>query len=102
VALVLGHSLFNASLAELRAYNLTGASTYLNELQQLDPEDDEVRRVLDFVEKYKARPVDMQLRVFIQSLGERSGWTAVAEEAAEPAGDAPPIDPTPTPDAAPA
>ena len=98
LVLVLGQSLFNASLAELRTYNLTGASTYLNELQGLDPSDEEVARVLEFVQKYKARPVDMQLRVFIQSLGERSGWAELTEAQVEATGDAA-ATPTPTPDA---
>ena len=100
---VLKHSLYNAALAELRTYNLTGAATYLNELSALDPADPEVVRVLDFIANYKARPVDMQLKVFIQSLGDRSGWgdlpePAIAEpEAAETAAAAAT---TPTPEAA--
>jgi len=99
LVLVLGQNLFNASLAELRTYNLTGASTYLNELQSLDPSDEEVARVLEFVQKYKARPVDMQLRVFIQSLGERSGWAELTEPQVEATGDAAAAAATPTPDA---
>jgi hypothetical protein len=93
--MVLRRSLYNAALAELRTYNLTGAASYLDELQGLDPDDSEVARVLDFIANYKARPVDMQLKVFIQSLSERTGWAradaAVQRGAAEV---------TPTPDAA--
>ena len=68
---VLERSLFNAALAELRVYNLTGATGYLNELDELAPDDDVVHRMLEFVEKYKARPVDMQLEVFIGSIDPR-------------------------------
>jgi hypothetical protein len=91
---VLKRSLFNAALGELRTYNLTGARSFLDELRAVDPNDEEVNRVLEFIDSYKARPVDMQLKVFIQSLGERQGWSALA---------APPpaiAQPTPTPAAA--
>ena len=63
--------LFNAGLAELRAFNLSGAETYLAELQKRQPEDEEIPRILDFVETYKTRPVDMQLEIFVGSLSER-------------------------------
>ncbi len=76
---LLARSLFNAALAELRTYNLTGASTHLNELDTIQPNDDEVLRVLEFVNRYKARPVDMQLKVFIQSLSERHGWADLSQ-----------------------
>jgi tetratricopeptide (TPR) repeat protein len=66
--------LFNSALIELRSYNLTGAESHLIEFVDLQPEDEEVNRVLEFIANYKARPVDMQLRVFIQSLKERRGW----------------------------
>lgn len=72
---VLGRSLFNAALAELRTYNLTGAKTYLDEFVALEPDDDEVDRILEFIDTYKARPADMQLKVFIQSLNERLAWS---------------------------
>ena len=88
---VLERSLFNAALAELRTYNLTGARSHLDELVRVEPNDEEVNRVLEFIDSYKARPVDMQLKVFIQSLPERLEWSAPA---------APPTDvvqPTPTP-----
>ena len=63
--------LFNAALAQLRAFNLSNAETYLKELQQRQPEDDEIRRILEFVDTYKTRPVDMQLEIFVGSLSER-------------------------------
>jgi tetratricopeptide (TPR) repeat protein len=88
---VLERSLFNAALAELRTYNLTGARSHLDELVRVEPNDEEVNRVLEFIDSYKARPVDMQLKVFIQSLPERLEWSAPV---------APPADvvqPTPTP-----
>jgi len=91
----LERSLFNAALAELRTYNLTGARSFLDELTAINPQDEEVNRVLEFIDSYKARPVDMQLKVFIQSLGERQGWSAPA--APPPAAVA---QPTPTPAAA--
>ncbi|PWB77473.1 MAG: hypothetical protein C3F15_03120 [Holophagae bacterium] len=90
----LERSLFNAALAELRTYNLTGARSFLAELTAVDPNDEEVTRVLEFIDSYKARPVDMQLKVFIQSLGERQGWSTPA--APPPAA----TQPTPTPAAA--
>jgi tetratricopeptide (TPR) repeat protein len=68
---VLERSLFNASLAELRAYNLTGAEGYLRDLDLRHPDDEVVDRILEFIAKYKARPVDMQLQVFIGSIDER-------------------------------
>jgi hypothetical protein len=89
---VLKRSLFNAALAELRTYNLTGARSLLGELNALGAADDEVNRVLEFIDSYKARPVDMQLKVFIQSLPERLTWSAPA--APPPAVAA---QPTPTP-----
>ena len=91
---VLKRCLFNAALAELRTYNLTGARSYLDELKAVEPNDEEVNRVLQFIDSYKARPVDMQLKVFIQSLGERQAWSAPAA----PTADA--VPPTPTPAAA--
>jgi hypothetical protein len=63
--------LFNAALAELRAFNLADAETYLAELQQRQPEDEEIQRILEFVDTYKTRPVDMQLEIFVGSLSER-------------------------------
>jgi tetratricopeptide (TPR) repeat protein len=63
--------LFNAGLVELRAFNLTGAETHLTEFQQRQPGDDEVQRILEFVDTYKSRPVDMQLEIFIGSVSER-------------------------------
>jgi tetratricopeptide (TPR) repeat protein len=72
---VFGRALFNAALEELRSYNLTGAESHLLEYIELDPNDAQVNRILEFISNYKARPVDMQLRVFIQSLTERRGWS---------------------------
>ena len=63
--------LFNAALAELRAFNLSNAESFLTELLQRQPEDGEVPRILEFVETYKTRPIDMQLEIFIGSLSER-------------------------------
>ena len=74
---VLERSLFNAALAELRTYNLTGAKTYLDQFVELEPGDEEVDRVLEFINTYKARPADMQLKVFIQSLDERLAWSVL-------------------------
>jgi tetratricopeptide (TPR) repeat protein len=71
VSAVLEKSLFNAALAEMRAYNLTAADSYLQRLEKIHPGDPEVARVRDFVDRYKARPVDMQLQIFIRSLKER-------------------------------
>ena len=96
---VLGRNLFNAALAELRTYNLTGASTHLNEFDALHPNDDEVERVLEFINRYKARPVDMQLKVFIQSLSERHGWTDLSQPVAVRGETAVTVEPTPTPEA---
>ena len=67
----LRRSLFNAALDDLRGYNLTAAESYLIRLAQLEPSDQEVLRVLRFVQKYKTRPVDPRLRIFIQSLQPR-------------------------------
>ena len=67
----LSRSLYNAALADLRTYNLTAAEVYLTRLAKLQPGDDDVDRILDFVNRYKARPVDMQLEIFIGSLSER-------------------------------
>jgi len=63
--------LFNAAIAELRAFNLSNAETYLKELQQRQPEDSEIPRILEFVDTYKTRPIDMQLEIFVGSLSER-------------------------------
>jgi tetratricopeptide (TPR) repeat protein len=63
--------LFNAALAELRAFNLSSAESFLTQLQQRLPEDDEIQRILEFVNTYKTRPVDMQLEIFVGSLSKR-------------------------------
>jgi hypothetical protein len=63
--------LFNAALAELRAFNLAGARGYLSELTARQPDDAEVRRILQFVDTYSGRPVDMQLKIFVGSLIDR-------------------------------
>ena len=96
---VLGRSLFNAALAELRTYNLTGARSYLDQLVELRPADDEVSRILEFIDTYKARPVDMQLKVFIQSLNERVAWSALPADggSTSQAGPEAAAEPTPTP-----
>jgi tetratricopeptide (TPR) repeat protein len=63
--------LFNAALVELRAFNLSNADAHLEELQQRQPEDEEIERIRVFVETYKTRPADMQLEIFVGSLSER-------------------------------
>jgi len=64
-------TLFNAGMAELRAFNLPQSESYLAELAQRQPDDVEVQRVLEFVETYKSRPVDMQLEIFVGSIASR-------------------------------
>jgi len=71
LVVVLERSLFNAALAESRAYNLTGAEKHLVRLLEMKPEDDEAIRFLDFVQKYKVRAADMRLEIFIRSMNER-------------------------------
>ena len=71
VAALYERCLFNAAMAELRAYNLTAADSYLTALQARQPNDQEVQRILDFIASYKVRPVDMQLEIFIRSIEER-------------------------------
>lgn len=68
---VLERSLFNAALAEARAYNLTGAENHLLRLLELKPGDEEAVRFLEFVQKYKVRAADMRLEIFIRSMNER-------------------------------
>ena len=68
---VLERSLFNAALAEARAYNLTGAENHLQRLLELKPNDEEATRFLEFVTKYKVRAADMRLEIFIRSMDER-------------------------------
>jgi len=63
--------LFNAAAAELRAINLSAAKVYLSEFDARQPNDTEVQRILAFIETYKARPVDMQLEIFVRSIVER-------------------------------
>jgi tetratricopeptide (TPR) repeat protein len=63
--------LFNAALAQLRAFKLPDAESYFTTLQQRHPDDDEVQRILEFIETYKSRPVDMQLKIFVGSLSDR-------------------------------
>jgi tetratricopeptide (TPR) repeat protein len=67
----LERSLFNAALAEARAYNLTGAENHLQRLLELRPEDEETLRFYEFVQKYKIRAADMRLEIFIRSMSER-------------------------------
>ncbi len=64
----LARNLFNLAVTQLRSYNLTGAEVNLAELARIDPDDPEVQRILEFVARYKVRPVDMQLKIFIASL----------------------------------
>ncbi len=67
----LERSLYNAALDELRVYNLTGAEGLLRRLDARSPGDREVARILEFVEQYKTRPVDMRLQIFINNLEPR-------------------------------
>jgi tetratricopeptide (TPR) repeat protein len=68
---VLERSLFNAALAEARAYNLTGAENHLNRLLELKPGDEEAIRFIEMVQKYKVSAADMRLEIFIRSMKER-------------------------------
>lgn len=68
---ILDRCLFNAALANLRAYNLTGARGHLKRLQARRPNDNDVARILDFISSYSNRPVDMQLEIFVGSLNFR-------------------------------
>lgn len=68
---VLERSLFNAALAEARAYNLTGAENHLRRLLELKPGDEETARFLEFVTTYKVRAADMRLEIFIRSMDDR-------------------------------
>ena len=71
VAAFYDRELFNAALAELRAFNLTGAEAYLTELTARQGDDEEARRILQFATTYKGRPVDIQLKIFVGSLADR-------------------------------
>lgn len=68
---LLERSLFNAALAEARAYNLTGAENHLDRLLELKPEDEEAVRFIEMVRRYKVQAADMRLEIFIRSLDER-------------------------------
>ena len=68
---VLERSLFNAALAEARAYNLTGAENHLTRLLELKPGDEESSRFIEMVQKYKVSAADMRLEIFIRSMNER-------------------------------
>ncbi len=92
---VFERSMFNAALAELRVYNLTGAAGYLHELDERNPNDEVVDRMLEFVEKYKARPVDMQLQVFIGSIDPRRRSDLLATDRPEETTAASTATPTP-------
>jgi len=65
---LLERSLFNLAITELRKYNLTEADGHLGEFDSLQPGDKEVQRIREFIAKYKTRPADMQLKIFIASL----------------------------------
>ncbi|MEN8163956.1 MAG: tetratricopeptide repeat protein [Acidobacteriota bacterium] len=71
LGLILDRCLFNAALNNLRSYNLTGARGHLKRLQERHPDDSDVVRILDFISSYTNRPVDMQLEIFVGSLGYR-------------------------------
>ncbi len=61
-------SLFNAGMTELRAFNLNESERFISELAERHPDDDEVQRVLQFINTYKSRPADMQLEIFVGSI----------------------------------
>jgi len=65
---LLKRSLFDLAITELRKYNLTEADGHLAELDSLQPGDEEVQRIREFIARYKTRPADMQLKIFIASL----------------------------------
>lgn len=71
LGLILDRCLFNAALSNLRSYNLTSARGYLTRLQIRQPDDGDVTRIIDFISSYSNRPVDMQLEIFVGSLGFR-------------------------------
>jgi tetratricopeptide (TPR) repeat protein len=62
---------FNAALAELRAFNLSNAEGFLTQLQQRQPNDEEIQRILEFINTYKTQPVDMRLKIYVGNLSER-------------------------------
>ncbi len=64
----LDRQLFNAAVTELRQYNLTGANVLLKDLAARHPDDEEVGRILEFIQKYRNRPVDMRLKIFISTI----------------------------------
>jgi hypothetical protein len=68
VADIYERSLFNAGISELRAFNLPESERFFAELGERQPEDEEVRRLLEFVNTYKSRPVDMQLQIFVSGI----------------------------------
>ncbi len=68
---VLERSLFDLAISELRRYNLTSADGHLAEYDQRRPGDEEVQRIREFIARYKTRPADMQLKIFIASLKPR-------------------------------
>jgi tetratricopeptide (TPR) repeat protein len=61
-------ALFNAGMTELRAFNLPESESFLAELAGRQPGDEEVQRVIEFVNTYKSRPADMQLEIFVGSI----------------------------------
>lgn len=64
-------SLFNAGMSELKAFNLAEADGFIAELIRRRPEDEEARRVREFITTYKSRPIDMQLEIFVGSIPPR-------------------------------
>ncbi len=67
----LDRALFNGALSELRAYNLAGGEVLLRDLERRRPDDAEVARTLELIEKYKSRPVDPLMETYIASLSPR-------------------------------
>ncbi len=61
-------SLFNAGMSELKAFNLAEADGFIAELIRRRPEDEEARRVREFITTYMSRPIDMQLEIFVGSI----------------------------------
>ena len=63
--------LFNAAVVEMRDLQPDRAPRVPERLDPPATRDEEAARVLRFTEKYKTRPVDLQLNTFIKSLSLR-------------------------------
>ncbi len=67
----LDRHLFNTAIENVKEHNLAGGTALLTELLERQPSDEEATQILSFIETYKRRPADMQLRVFTKSLSKR-------------------------------